>query len=157
MGIIVELYPARFRRPSLIRSPFADVKPPQPPRRRFAPAKANAPLDCLAGGALASRFHAWHGGSGRRYVCSVYPVQSHILSTGLPDFDGAVAIGVMIDEHGRRARASVFELCRDNARLAGRCKGFDAALEAGVEEWHVHLLAASPAARRAMILDLESR
>jgi hypothetical protein len=75
-------------------------------RRRSVSVKANAPLGCLTGGALASRFHAWHGHSGLRYVCSVYPVDQKDASAGLPELGDSVVIGVAFDANASAWRFS---------------------------------------------------
>lgn len=155
MGVIVDLYPALPRRMYLARPQLVEAERLQGARRRFASVKANAPLGCLSGGALASRFHAWLGLSGRRYVCSVYPVDLEDRSSGLPDLDGAVVIAVGLDRRRERFRVAIFETCWRGGRLALGSEAIDAALAAGAREWHVHLLAASAEARRAAILDLE--
>ena len=60
-----------------------------PPGGRAGP--ASAPLAALAGGALAHRFHAWRGRSGRRYIFSVYALGE------CPDYAGAVIAAVARD------------------------------------------------------------
>jgi hypothetical protein len=116
--------------------------------------KANAPLGCLSDGALASRFHAWRGLSGQRYVFTVYPVDHKDMSAGLPDLGNAVVIAVAFDGRRERIRVAIFEAGWDGGRLARRGEAVDAALAAGAREWHVHLLAASAEARRGVIRDL---
>jgi len=155
MGVIVDLYPGLPRRMYLARPHLAEAERLQGARRRSASIKANAPLGCLSGGALASRFHAWHGRSGHRYVCSVYPVDRKDGPAGLPDLDGAVVIAVGLDPRRERLRLAIFEARWRDGRLALGREAIDAALAAGASEWHVHLLAASAEARRAAIRDLE--
>lgn len=154
MGIVVQLQIAGDRHAPHARPTFQDAERLAPPQDRSA--AANAPLDCLAGGALASRFRAWRGLSGRRYVCSVFPASCEGPLGGLPEFNAAVAIAVAADACGRRSRVSVFELCWRDGRFEGDPKCIRDALEAGASEWHVHLLAASPQARRAAINDLKA-
>ncbi|MGC1556556.1 MAG: hypothetical protein WA745_03305, partial [Methylovirgula sp.] len=55
----------------------------------------NAALKSLSGSPLAGRFHAWHGASGRRYVCSVFPLDPAAPDAGLPQFAGAVVLAVL--------------------------------------------------------------
>ncbi len=156
MGVIVDLYPALPRRMYLARPQLGEAERLHGPRRRFASSKANAPLCCLSGGALAARFHAWLGLSGRRYVCTVYPVDRRVGSAGLPDHDGAVVIAVGRDRRRERSRVAIFEIGWRDGRLAlGGRSAVDAALAAGAREWHVHLLATSAEARHAAIRDLE--
>lgn len=155
MGVIVDLYPVLPRRMYLARSQLGETGRLQGGRRRSASMTSNAPLGCLTGGALASRFHAWHGKSGRRYICSVYPVDPHSPSAGLPELDGAVVIGAAIDVRRERSRLVVFETCWSEGGLSRGSEGLEAALAAGAREWHVHLLATSAASRHAVILDLQ--
>lgn len=152
MGIVLELNAAAVRRPRQ-----AEPKPPVEARgvepERCRSAASDAPLDCLAGGALASRFRSWRGLSGGRYICSVIPARRGVRLGGLPDFDSAVVIGVARNAKGERRRIAVFELCwRD--WLLGEPERVATALDAGVCEWHVHLLAANARARRAAVADL---
>jgi hypothetical protein len=118
---------------------------------------ANAPLDCLAGGALAARFHAWKGRSGERYICSVFPVHPDDENDGPPEFDEAIVIGVARDASGRRRMLGVFESGggKDHAIVAAF--GLFASLTALALEWHIHLLAQDPSDRQKVIADLEDR
>ena len=123
--------------------------PPSP-----AVSRANAPLGSLAGRALASRFHAWPGASGQRYVFSVYPVIVSKAFGGLPDFPDAIGLSVQIDASGKRSRINVFEFGWQDDVFNGDARQVHEALSAGALEWHVHLLAASAQERRAAIDDL---
>lgn len=155
MGVIVDLYPTSRRRMYLSRPQLVETGRLQGARRRFVPMKANAPLGCLSGGALASRFHSWRGRSGERYVFTVYPVDREDISAGLPDLDSAVVIGVAFDGRRERVRVAIFEAGWGDGRLTRGDSAIEAALAAGAREWHVHLLATSAEARRAVIRDLE--
>jgi hypothetical protein len=156
MAVIVDFYPALPRRMYFARPQNVEAERVQIARRRSVSVKANAPLGCLSGGALASRFHAWHGHSGQRYVCSVYPADRKDMAFGLPDLgDAAVVIGVGFDGRGERFRAAIFEACWRDGRLVRGVEALGAALAAGALEWHVHLLAEGGDARRAIIDDLE--
>jgi hypothetical protein len=116
-------------------------------------AAADAPLACLAGGALASRFHAWYGLSGRRYICSVFPVVEEAAAGGLPEFEAGIVIATAKDRRGQRRALAAFELSWDGESVKHKGQ-IDAALKAGASEWHVHLLAESLAQRRASLADL---
>jgi hypothetical protein len=116
----------------------------------------DAPLDCLAGAALGARFHSWRGASGRRYICSVFPVCAGAELGGLPEFDEAVALAVSRDGEGRRRRIAVLDLCWRDGRFAGDLRAAGDAVSAGASEWHIHLLAGDACARRAAIADLSS-
>jgi hypothetical protein len=115
-----------------------------------------APLGCLAGAPLAARFHSWRGASGRRYICSVFPVRDDAELGGLPDFEGAIALAVSRDSRGRRRRLAVLDLCWRDGRFAGDRQAAGEALSAGACEWHIHLLAEDGDARSAAIADIAS-
>jgi hypothetical protein len=115
---------------------------------------SNAPLESLAGGSLASRFHAWRGASGRRYICSVFPADPGAPDGGLPDFADAIAIAVTCDRDGNRGCISLL-LC-DAALDPAEREGFVAAgLAEGAVEWHIHLLTVDAQQRRAAAQDIE--
>ena len=104
---------------------------------------AGAPLAALAGGALAHRFHAWRGASGRRHIFSVFSAGD------CPDYDDAVFLAVSAHPLGSRRilgiscdAGAAARLCRDN-----RGDNWSA-------EIHVHLLAETPASRAAVTADL---
>ncbi len=115
---------------------------------------SNAPLDSLAGGSLASRFHAWRGASGRRYIFSVFGADRSAPDAGLPDFAEAIALAVARDDRGSRRCVA---LCLNEATTdpATRQHFVAAALAAGAVEWHIHLLAEDPQQRRAIAKDIE--
>jgi hypothetical protein len=115
-------------------------------------AAADAPLACLSGGASASRFHAWRGRSGRRYVCTVFPAEPRAPNRGLPDFTDGLAIAVGRDRDGGRRLLTAFDIGEDPRRIA---MGVRIAQTAGVSEWHLHLLAHHRAERRAALADLQ--
>jgi hypothetical protein len=113
---------------------------------------ADAPLACLTGGASASRFHAWRGRSGRRYVCTVFPAAPWAPNRGLPDFTEGVAIAVGRDRDGGRRLLTAFDIGESPRRVA---MGVRIAETAGVVEWHLHLLASELTQRRAALADLQ--
>lgn len=93
----------------------------------------------------ASRFRRRIGASGRAYLVSVYPIEA------CPDYVDAVVVAV-----DGRARRTVW--------LGDSADGGDdlaqalyQARMAGATEVHVHLLAESPAARGAVLRDLDDR
>jgi hypothetical protein len=106
-----------------------------------------ASLAALAGMSIASRFCSWIGSSGRRYVFSVYP------AADCPAFRDAVLLAAVRDMTGQR-RAIL-------ARVTG---AFPEPVVAQAQrelraygprvELHLHLMAASPAERAAMVADL---
>ncbi len=135
-------------------------KPSQPlaaerasPPKRFAAGNApiipNAPLACLAGSVLGPRFHAWYGRSGKRTICSIYPVLGTDETKGLPDFTEGIVIAARRD-HGRLCALSVFAI--GETETPDRC--VDTAIAAGASEWHIHLPAGDEQARRELLRDL---
>lgn len=107
----------------------------------------NRPLASLSRTGLESLFHSWLGASGRRHICSVYPVGAP------PVFDRSRAvIAAVRRDASQREIAFVFAPNPKNddfafwtarARACGAC------------EWHVHLLAETPEARAGILSDLE--
>lgn len=116
---------------------------------------SNAPLESLAGGSLASRFHAWRGASGRRYICSVFPADPAAPDAGLPDFADAIAMAVVREPDGGRRRISLF-LSEATSDATTRRAFVAEALAKGTIEWHVHLLAVDAWQRRAVATDIET-
>ena len=105
-------------------------------------------LDCQ----LADKFHAWFGGSGRRYLTSVFAVDHHAADLGLPEFDSFVLLSVGLRGRTRRALGiAAIEGGRDRRRA------LQEALAMGVEQWHVHLLGSDSVARSAIVADLALR
>ena len=99
----------------------------------------------LAAAGLASRFHAWRGASGRRYLVTVHDV------TAAPAYPGAVVVLARREADGTRV-----------ALWAGRSPASGAALARlaqikRAEEVHVHLIAESAEARAAVEADLVTR
>ncbi|WP_374305532.1 hypothetical protein [Methylocella sp.] len=131
--------------------------PPEPASAPALPAAARgAPLRCLAGEEFAEHFHKWRASSGRRCVFSVFPVRRDAAWFGLPEFESAVALGVAVEANGERRRVAAFELRWRDGRFCGDRGAPERALAAGAVEWHVHLLAREPAARRALLADFQS-
>jgi hypothetical protein len=116
---------------------------------------SNNALASLAGGDLAERFHSWRGRSGRRYICSVFRVEHHSEDSGLPDFEAAVVIAVKTDIAGNRQVVG-FCQCEHGFGPVARAAFTQAAMTAGAQQWHVHLLTADPQKRRAAIEDIEA-
>lgn len=112
-----------------------DFGRPTQPRRKAAP----QPLRSADACGLATRFHAWRGRSGRRYVVSVH------RRGRLPDFADAVLLAVRCDPLGAMTLLGV----RSTDDGLG---GWEALTLA--DEIHVHLLALRPAERRRVVEDL---
>ena len=106
----------------------------------------------LAEAAVASRFHAWQGDSGRRYITSVFAVDLSSPDAGLPDLDGAIVMSVR-REGMSRLPIGIFRV----ERHADRYIVLSSALAHGADEWHVHLLATTVAARQAAVADLRQQ
>jgi hypothetical protein len=122
---------------------------------RALPPARNSALASLAGDALAERFHAWHGASGRRYVFTIFRVTPAEPDSGLPDFAEAVVIAVASKSDGSRRRVSLCQVETGANPYARESFVFEA-LAGGACEWHVHLLAIEVAQRRALIADIEA-
>jgi len=103
------------------------------------------PLSSLAGETLQSRFRAWRGSSGRRYVFSVYDAPS------CPAYQDALMIVAEATADGNRRVLSIGDTgCFPDLALA-KARGCKAG---GRLELHVHLLTRSRAERLAAINDL---
>jgi hypothetical protein len=125
-------------------APWPEAAPSTAPHLAEAEAE---PLAALAGEALSPRFCAWRGASGRRYIASVYEAGA------CPAYCDAALIAVAADADGRRrilalADTGVFPE-PVVARLAETLRPLAERLE-----FHLHLLAASSAERRAALDDL---
>ncbi len=106
----------------------------------------NLPLASLSRTGLEKLFHSWLGASGRRYICSVYAVGAQ------PVFDRSRAVVAAVRRDGAHSQITFvfapnpedddFAFWMARARACGAC------------EWHVHLLAATPEARAAILSDL---
>ncbi|HLH12176.1 MAG TPA: hypothetical protein VKV77_09910 [Methylovirgula sp.] len=116
---------------------------------------SEAPLESLAGCPLAENFHSWLGKSGRRYICSVFPVDPAEFDAGLPDFADAVVMAVARGPDGSRRIVSACQ-CEPGANPYAREAFRIEALAGSAVEWHVHLLAMEAAERHAMIADIEA-
>jgi len=105
---------------------------------------ASVPLAALAGGALAGRFHAWRGASGRRYVCSIFLAA---WAAEIPFLTDPLVLGVAVDSDGRRSLLFVSDGGLPSRRLPS-------AIQAMIAEYHVHLLAETAAQRMQAYRDL---
>lgn len=126
-----------------------------PHARGIEAVPTNASLASLTGRDLSERFHAWRGRSGRRYICSVFPVDRHVSDAGLPDFAEAIVMAVKSDAASHR-RIVGFCQSEHGAGPVARRAFVTAAVAAGAQHWHVHLLTADPDKRRAAIEDIEA-
>jgi hypothetical protein len=107
---------------------------------------SHRPLAALRATALENLFQSWRGLSGRRYICSIYPVTDEVEI----DRDRAVVAAVRQTSAGAEI-AFVFQPAAGGedfalwAQRARRC---------GATAFHVHLLADTPEARAAVADDL---
>ncbi|WP_372423958.1 hypothetical protein [Salinarimonas chemoclinalis] len=110
------------------------------------------PLRAVAGLAGGAGLSAWRGRSGRRVVVAV-----HAIGTVDPaDLDGAVALAVARPEGGRadvRATTTADALAGEGRRRAW----LERAAARGATEVHLHRLAETAEARRAVAADLGLR
>jgi hypothetical protein len=104
-------------------------------------------LAALAGTPLAQRFCSWTGLSGRRYVFSVYP------ASDCPAFCDAVMLAAVRDDAGRRRVLSVRDTGAFPEPVVARAERDFRAYGASLE-FHLHLLASSPAELAAAVADL---
>jgi hypothetical protein len=97
-------------------------------------------LDSLAeADALRGRFFSWRGGSGRRYVCSVFQRGEEGF---VSDVESGVIIGVARDG------AALRPVCVFGARNGGTRPSLRRlAQELSVAEWHVHFCDGDETAR----------
>jgi hypothetical protein len=113
--------------------------------------KPHHPLAALDRTGLESLFHAWVGASGRRYICSVYGVGAP------PAFDCRRAVVAAVRRSAAGAEL-VFIFQPDALAECDDLRGWTRKAQAcGANEWHVHLLAGTPAARADAQRDLASR
>ena len=105
-------------------------------------------LAALSRTGLEDLFRVWAGASGRRYICSVYPLSEP------PAFDcGRAIVAAVRKSAAGAAIVFVFQPCAaDEADELRRWA--QKARQRGANEWHVHLLAESPAARHFAARDL---
>ena len=101
----------------------------------------------LRGGTL--NLSAWRGRSGRRYVVGVHPLSE----TDILDVRDAIILAVRRDETGS-ARLIDITSAGPNARDRLRKSWMSTVRARGATEMHVHRLAESAEARRAIIEDL---
>jgi hypothetical protein len=109
------------------------------------------PLAALDRTGLEDLFRVWAGASGRRYICSVYALGEP------PAFDCGRAIVAAVRKSAAGS-AIIFVFQPDAGDEADdlRCWA-QKARQRGATEWHVHLLADSPAARKLAARDLAPR
>lgn len=134
-----------FFRGGWVRSEFRTDAPVAP--------EADAPLAALRGSDLSRRFRHWRGMSGRRYLFSVFPLGADRSVDRCPRFDAAVVLAVKRGpDDGREIlyldqTGTVPDLLFDGTQLK-------AAIAAGANEIHVHLLTDCAEARLAILCDL---
>jgi hypothetical protein len=108
--------------------------------------RASRPLAALRATALESLFQSWRGLSGRRYICSVYPVAEE------PAFDCGRAVVLAVRQTVAGAEiAFIFQPAAsggDFASWAARAR------RCGAGQFHVHLLAETAAERDGVAADL---
>jgi hypothetical protein len=97
---------------------------------------------------LEKLFHSWRGASGRRYICSVYPLGE------APVFDCARAVIAAVRRDAAGAKI-LFAFQPGPAEMQGDFRLWTQRARAkGAGEWHVHLLAETPEERAEIARDL---
>jgi hypothetical protein len=131
-------------------APEADRWPePAPPTAALLTETDGEPLAALAGEALAPRFRSWRGASGRRYIVSVYDADA------CPAYCDAVLIAAAVDADGRRRPLALADTGVFPEPVLARARRSLSQIAERVE-FHLHLLAASSAQRRAALDDLSA-
>jgi hypothetical protein len=111
---------------------------------------AGAPLAALAGGALERRFQFWQGASGRRYICSIFPLSVPGATETLPYYTQAVAVAVVLHGGARRI-AFVADIGEEPDRLWATLQNVH-----NIAEYHIHLLADTAMQRQTVCADLSA-
>ena len=109
--------------------------------------RSGSSLAALEGMPISSRFCSWVGLSGRRYVFSVYPASE------CPAFRDAVLLTVIRDMTGQRRVISVRETGPFPEPVVAKAQRELRAFGPGLE-FHLHLLATSPAEQAVTVADL---
>ncbi|MEE7455337.1 hypothetical protein MPAR168_16035 [Methylorubrum populi] len=100
-------------------------------------------------GSAAPSLSAWRGRSGRRYVVGVHD----LVEAELAEIGEAVVIAVRRDEAGIAEAVAIAAVGR-GARERLHRNWLARARQSGATEMHVHRLAESEEARRAVVTDL---
>lgn len=116
-------------------------------------AEGESALAGLAGSDLSRRFRHWRGISGRRHLFSVFPVRDAGTGGELPRFSDAVVLAVGPGPCGERRILMIDDTGADPGPFYDGAR-LRAALTAGADEIHVHLLTESRVGRAALIRDL---
>jgi hypothetical protein len=125
-------------------SPAAGWTAPMSDRRDKS---SGSSLAALEGMPISSRFCSWVGLSGQRYVFSVYPALE------CPAFRDAVLLAVVRDMTGQRRVVSVCETGPFPEPVVAKAQRELRAFGPGLE-FHLHLLATSPAEQAVTVADL---
>ena len=127
--------------------PLGWAAPPPGSSHHFREGDDCAALSALDGEPLGARFRSWRGASGRRYVFSIYGPHC------CPAYSHAVRISAAATAAGDRTALFIADTgCFPEIAFAKAAANWTGA--AAAIEFHVHLLAKSPAERRALIADL---
>ncbi|MGO9390230.1 hypothetical protein [Rhodoblastus sp.] len=109
------------------------------------------PLACLDRTGMENWLQSWRGSSGRRYICSIYPIGEP------PSFDCDRAIVATVRKGASGASiVFVFEPGTEG-ESDGLRQWKEKARQHGADEWHVHLLAGSKEERDFALRDLAPR
>ena len=122
---------------------------PAPSTAPRLPQAHGEPLAALADQALSPRFRSWRGASGRRYIVSVYDPAT------CPAYCDAVLIAAAARPEGRRRPLALLDTGAFPEPILARARASPPPIAERLE-FHLHLLAASPAERGAALDDLSA-
>lgn len=111
-------------------------------------------LEGLSGTAVADRFCAWAGRSGRRYIFSVFALDAQADAASVPLARAAIAL--MVRRPAQGSRRVVWAERIETEETVAAVRRAAAAAQAGPEghEMHLHFLSVEPGERRAAFADL---
>jgi hypothetical protein len=112
-------------------------------------ASEEEPIEGLHDDALSRRFRRWRGKSGNGYVFSVFDASK------CPPYGDAVLIAAAVEPDGTRRPLAVEDTGPFPEPLLSRLAAAELAAERRLE-FHIHLLARTPAERRQIVEDLRA-
>jgi len=114
------------------------------------------PLASLSGGRLSQKFQAWQGGSGQRYICSVFALHDSAAMDMVAAYSDAVVLIVRRDLAGVPTLVAIGDTGAW-PELFWHGTDFAAMRAGGADEVHIHLMAETASARQSVMDDLLAR